>query len=560
MVLRRLGTSRGVVVALLAAAAVCGGFLYVILRERQQNMRLSGAVTDLKEQRVELEGAKGRLEQTLEDREAELEVANTKNYRADMLRTQDALKEVNQKLQKIIRNQAELENTNFILDSRLKNTTKELTKSLEELSQARALLAGVDNPYKVKMAQMAENMKAKEQQYMELQQRFAETERSLVAYQAQGEGASEGARRYQERLEVLSGNIATLRAELLEKSRLVEQKDARIGDLMIEVERARTSAQQEAVAGAVESLKGERDKLREQIASSQAQLKTQQDELVTMNEELAKMRAQLFERNGLLEQKEREVVDVRAQAESLKRELTLLRSGQEVLAQGAPDASKVYRELEVKIRELERDNAELEKKIAEAERQTAGRQREKEDPFRDRNLRLMTEQLVKKEEEIRSLSDEVTALKKEKEAWQKSFGPREKRMAELEILVNTLTKQLGDYAATIERREAELSASAKQIALLTEEVEAQKVAALALQKELAEARARQERTLQKLTQIMSMNTDGTGPDDMDFTLYEPATSSSGPDISRLEGREDPAKVRRRVEELKKQVEVLMEKK
>ncbi len=559
MVLKRLGSSRGVVVALLAAAAVCGGLVYVIVRERQQNTQLSGSVAQLREQQSELEEAKGRLEQTLKGKETELQAANTANYRADMLKMQDGFKEVNQKLHKIIREQAELENTNFILDSRLKRTTKELMKSLEELMQARALLGGVENPYKVKMAQMAENMKAKEQQYMNLQKRLAETERGLMAYQAQGEDFTQGARRYQERLQVLSGNIATLRGELVEKSRLVQQKDFEISNLLIEVERVRSTVQQEAVAGAVASLKVEREGLQDQIASSQARLKTQQDELVTMNGELAKLRAKLFEREAFLEQKEREVVEGRLEAEGLREEIAVLRSGQDVLAKGAPDASKVYRELEKKIRQLERENAALEKKITEAQKRSRGRQRDKEDPFRDRNLRLLTEQLVKKEREIRNLADDVTALKKEKKAWQKSFGPREKRLAELEILVNALTKQLGDYAGMIEKREAELRASAKYIASLTEEVEAQKIASLALQKEMAEARARQERTLQKLTQIMSMNTDGVGPDDMDFTLYTPVTSFADPEISRLEGRADPAKVRKRVEELKRQVEVLMEK-
>jgi len=279
-----------------------------------------------------------------------------------------------------------------------------------------------------------------------------------------------------------------------------------------------------------------------------------------MNGELAKMRAKLFEREAVLEQKEREVLAGRLEVDRLSDEIAALRSGQDVLSKGAPDASKVYRELEKKIRALERENAALEKKVAAAQKRSRGKKRAKEDPFRDRNLRLMTEQLVKKEKETRLLAEEVAALKKEKRAWQKSFGPREKRLAELEILVNTLTKQLGDYAAMIEKRDAELRASAKQIASLTEEVEAQKTAALALQKELAEARARQERTVQKLTQIMSMNADGTGPDDMDFTLYEPVTNFVDPAVARMQGREDPSQMRRRVEELKKQVEVLMEQK
>ncbi len=552
MALKRLGSSKGVVMVLLTAAAVCAGFVYLIARERSLNTELSGTVASLKEEQVRWEQAKSRLEQTLKDKEAELEIANTKNYRADMVQMQDAFKEANQKLQLMIRERAELENTNFILDSRLKNTTGELTKSLEELRQARALLGGIENPYKVKMVQLSENLKKKEEEYLVLQKRLEEVQRALMAYEAQGEEYSQGARKYQERLEVLSGNIANLKMELVEKNRLLSQKDVALTDLRREMETAQTAAEQQKASGAVAGVESERKNLQAQISASSAELAGQEQALEEQRQNLTDLRDKLYDREAALAAKERELSQNRTEMDRLKAEIAALRSGKEMLAKGTQDVAQVRRELDRKIRDLEKENASLQKKLAEAQVRSRGGQQE--DPFKDRNLRLMTEQLVKKEDEIRGLAAEIATLTKEKKAWEKSFGPREKRMAELEILVNTLTKQLGDYAAMIEKRDAELRASAKNIASLTEDLEAQKMAALALQKELAEARSRQERTLQKLTQLMSMNTDGVGPDDMDFNLYGQVPGAD----TQQEKPEDPSKVRSRVEKLKRQVEVLME--
>ncbi len=650
MALKRLGSSKGVVMVLLTAAAVCAGFVYLIARERSLNTELSGTVASLKEEQGRWEQAKGRLEQTLKGKEAELEIANTKNYRADMVQMQDAFKEANQKLHKLIRERAELENANFILDSRLKNTTKELTQNLEELKQARDLLTGTENPHKVKMAQLSVNLKRKEQEYRDLQGRLEEMERALTAYRAQGKDSTQGALLYQERMEVLSRNVANLREELAVKNRQMIQKDVEIDDLRREVVQARTQTEQEQADKAAAELESQRRDLKQQITASQEQLKDKEAQLEDFRQQLAEVRKRLYqreavlaeiearrqsleqqisasqeqlkgkeqqldtfqrqsaelkeklykheavlaemksqrqafeqqitasqerlkskeeqfdvlqlqltdlreklhEREALLSEKEHEAQLALRETDGLREEILDLRSDKQMFSKGTAELAKVRRELDSRIQRLEKENALLERELASAEKGAAVSK--KGDPFRDRNLRLMTEQLVKKEEEIRGLTDALTSLEKERKAWERSFGPREKRMAELEILVNTLTKQLGDYAAMIEKRDAELGASAKHIASMTEDLEAQKMAALALQKELAEARSRQERTLQKLTQLMSMNTDGVGPDDMDFSLYGPPTGFTA-DAPK---REDPSKVRSRVEKLKRQVEVLME--
>jgi len=602
MAIKRLGSSKGMVMVLLTAAAVCGGLVYFVVRERGVNTELVGTVTALRGEQTKLEEVKGRLEQVLKDRETELEAANTTNYRADMVRMQDAFKSANQQLNKMIRERAELENSNYILNSRLSRTTKELTRSLGELTQVRTLLSGTENPHKVRMTQLSGNLKRKEQEASALRKRLEEMERSLVAHRAQGQDYTQGAQRYQERMEILSRNVANLRTELTGQNRQLLQKDAEIDNLHRDVLQARTVAEQEGAAKAAEKLELQRQGLAQQTAVLQGQLKGREGELDDLRKQIAEVRDRLYDREAslveiearrksleqqisasqehvrgkgqqldvfqreveslreklreremLLSRAEDEAQEARRDAKDLEKEITALRTDKKTFSRGTSELAKVRRTLDKKIRELERENAALEKELALAEKRPAVRGR-KGDPFRDRNLRLMTEQLVKKEEEIQGLTRQLAALTKEKRSWEKSFGPREKHMAELEILVNTLTKQLGDYAGMIEERDADLRAGAKRVASLSEDLEAQKMAALALQKELAEARARQERTLRKLTQLMSMNTDGVGPDDMDFDLYGPASGFA----TRREKAEDPKKARHRVDKLKRQVEVMME--
>ncbi len=548
---RRPPGKKGVVVVLLAAAVVCGGLLYMIAREHSLNTRLAGTVAALRGQQTKLEETRERLEKALKDTQAELETANTHNYRVEMLEMQDAFKEANQNLNKFIRERAELENTNLILESRLENTTKELTRTIDDLRLAQQTLGGVENPYRAKMAQLSENLKNKEQEYMNLQGRLDEAQRALMAYQAQGEDYSQGARKYQERLEVLNQNIVTLKKELAQKNRLLVQKEAALAELEGERETARSAVPRQEAA--TKSLESDRRAVEAQIFELNLELSAQQETAAALQRDLADARGKLSEREQVLAQKERALSEGQVEMDRLKDEMAALRSGKEMLSESAQDVKKVRRDLDRKIRDLEKENASLEKRLAETQARLGSR-RGGEDPFKDRNLRLMTEQLVKKEEEIQALSEEVAALTKEKKGWEKSFGPREKHMAELEILVKALTKQLGDYASMLEKRDAELNSRAKEIASLTEDLEAQKAAALAVQKELAESRARQEQTLQKLTQLMSMNTEGVGPDDMKFDLYEPASGRAAD--RQKEG--SSADARRRAEQAKRQVEVLME--
>jgi len=551
-----LGGFKGVVLVLLAAAAVCGGLSYAIVSERGLNTELAGTLADLQEQGTKLEQINRDLAQALKDKDAQLEAANTTNYRADMVAMQDAFKEANQKVGQMLRERAEMENSNLLLDSRLKNTTKELTNTLEELKQARATLGGVESPYKSKLAQMAENLKRKEEEYLNLQNRLSEAERSLLAYQAEGKDYSQGAQMFQGRLEALDKDIAGLRAELVEKDRKLSEKDIEISELRQNLETARTEAEKQQAASAVAGVESQRAGLAQEITASNAQLLGQQEELKSVQQSLADLKEKLYQREAALAEKEREVTQSRSEMDRLKEEIAALRSGKDVVSKGAAEGTEVRRELDKKIRDLEKENDALQEKLSRAEKQPRGR--EKSDPFLDRNLRLLTEQLVKKEEEIRDLTTQLAALQNEKKAWEKSFGPREKRMAELEILVNTLTKQLGEYAGMIEKRDAELRANAERGSSLADELEAQKMAALALQKELAEARSRQEQTLQKLTQLMSMNTSGVGPDDMDFSLYGPATNFADPKAPGRQAGESPAQARQRAEKVKKQVEVLLE--
>ncbi|MGE5279490.1 MAG: hypothetical protein ACM3L6_01930 [Deltaproteobacteria bacterium] len=554
--LRRLRNSGGVVMAVLAVAAVCSGLAYLFVRERGINTNLAATVAGLEHEQVRLQEVKARLEKSLADREEELKVANTKNYRDDMVAMQDAFKEANQKLGKMVREHAELQNSNFILESRLANTTKELTQTIDELKMAREMLGGIENPYKTKMNQLSENLKKKEQEYVAVQGKLEEAQRGLLAYEAQGQDYAQGARKYQDRLEVLSRNIANLKTELIEKSQQLSQKDVALADMQRELDAAHTDAQRQKALPALPAIQTQREDLQAQVAASGAELAGQQEALDALRQEMASLHDKLYDREAALAQKEQEVRQRELDMKNLQEEMAALRAGKEKTARRSDDFEKARRELQDRIDALEKENAGLKRRLAEVE--ASGRDRVKEDPYKDRNLRLMTEQLVKKEEEIQRLSDQVAALTKEKGAWERSLGPREKRMAELEILVNTLTKQLGDYSAMIEKRDADLRGRSKDVQSLTEDLEAQKMAALALQKELAESRARQEQTLQKLTQLMSMNTAGVGPDDMKFDLYGPASGLAEGPAAQQEKSEDPAKARARVDKLKRQVEVMME--
>lgn len=536
---------------LLCLVGVCA--MAVFLAQR----RASASLAQLQAQRAQWTGEKDRLQKMIEQKEEALTLAAKQNFQEELFSVQAALKEASLQAGTAIREKAAAENTSIMLDSRLKNTTTELTKTLEELKRVRETLGGIEGQYKTKLAEVTQTLKSKEVEFAKLQEKLRTKESSVEVHQTQLKSSVDDLRKSQEAMEALRREVTALSKTIADKDKLAAQKQAELDRLKARATATKGGASEAAVCQ-IDGLEKERTDLERQVSGASAKLFDQQESLRDLETKVDAMAQQIAQKDALLTKREKEVSAYRSQVETLRQDIIALRNGSGQITEAMPRLSSTQRELEGRIRELEEEKIVLQTRLASVSKGKSVAAAEK-DPFQDRNFRILTETLVKKEEEIRDMQNEVESLRREKQNWQIGSGPRERRLMELEILVSTLTKQLGEYAALIEKKDVELKATSQKMMELMDELEAQKVASMAMQKELADARGRQEKTFQTLTQVMSMNSGPAFPQrampsyEMDRSMESAGDQEvSEPPVT------DAASARKRAEDLKRRVEVLLE--
>lgn len=540
-------------VAFVSLATAAAGIL--VLRYKTETASFKREASGLKEENKNL--GKNILE-----KEQALTLAARQNFQNEFLTAQGALREANEKLAAMIREKAGIENSSIILDSRLKNTTLELTRTLDELKKAREAVAGIEGQYSAKVEQLSANIKIKDDQVARLQEKDKEQNALVEHLKMRQKEIEDLLRKHQAKAAELEKTVSGLNKAVGDKEKIIAQKAS-------ELEASKKAAwtqQPAAKARAAEaetkiaSLEREKVQLEKQVSESSARLFDQQEELHGLKGQLVPIKKELAEKGAELLRREEEMRAKSREIETLKEAVRNLRELAEETSKSEPLVAQAQIQLEEKVRRIEAEKADLEDRLRRAERASVAAREEARDPHLDLNFRVLTETIVKKEEQIASMEAELESLRREKEARGDS-GAKEKKLAEFEVLVRTLTRQLGEYAALISQKDAEVKAGSARIGALMRDVEAQKVSALALQRELADARKKQEKTLQSLTQLLSANTDtslasasASSVPAMEEEYVSPAAAGQGA------GSDSAADVQKRVEELRRRVEVLLESK
>ncbi len=536
-----------------ALVFVALGVSFYVYQSDRQRTALSLQVSELAGAKSVLAQQSERLNALLTEKEEALAQAQKQNFGQELATAQESLRDANTKMNAMVRDKAALENSNIMLDNRLKNTTNELMKTLEELKQARATLMGIEDRYKGRLSEVSQNLKLKDEQMTRFQDQIREKDGSAVIVEQKEKDASVALRNYQAQLQEMEKSLAALNQSLYQKQQVINEQSAAVEQLKKE----NLDLKGRAGMGALDP--SARAALEQQVSTSGVELSRQQEALrsleekvATLSEELAGRQEDLFEKEKELTARAQEISDLRQQVASLK-----VASPQSAKTEAL--LSETRRQLEQKVRALEGDKKDLEARMEELKK--AGRAKaESSDPMADKNFRVLTETLVKKEELIKQLENELEELRVDKLARAGSIDANENRLAELEILVNTLTRQLGDYAGIIEEKDAELKASAAKVVTLIQELEAQKVASMALQKELADARSLQEKTFSSLSQLMGLNANAAVSSRRNAGAIAASEAQAVEKTTKRDAARNAQEAQKKAEELRKQVEVLLEQK
>jgi chromosome segregation ATPase len=530
----------------IVAAGLAGGLVYLFLRSSE----LSVQVSKLRGDNDRLLRDKKKMEGLLEDSKQELTLAAKQNFRDDLVVAQNALRDANQKLAEALRNKAMIENTSLTADSRLKSMTGELTKTLEELKDTRHALAGIDAQYRTKLLQVTDNLKLKEDQLNKLGEKIRQKEMEVQSYQGQTKQHAERVTQFQKNIAESESVVAGLQKKLEEKEKQLAVKTSQLEEARLITARSSAASVSNSVSVAkLSALEKERIELERQVSGASARIFDMSEQLKESQGKLAEAKAAADDRDRALVSKEYELDRYRKEVEAMKNDIRSLKAGATDMSVSSAVFSEQKDQLVRRVRDLEREKANLEEQVSHLQGGAgASVKGDPQDPYLNMNFRVLAESLVKKEQEIQSMQDELDVLRREKRGW--DSGDKVKRLGELELLTTTLTKQLGDYVAMIQKKDAALKESAQKIADLEDEFKIQKVEALTIRKDLVEARSRQEKTFESLSQIMGTN-----------NTVSSSAPSSVPEltavIEELPEAANDADVKKNIDELRRRVEVML---
>ncbi|HAJ57197.1 MAG TPA: hypothetical protein DCL35_05445 [Candidatus Omnitrophica bacterium] len=514
--------------------------IFMILSTYAQKSALSVKIEELSQEKKTVEKQLESLRGVIYDKEKALDLANRQNFQQDLLNAKEALRSATERLGLAIKERADLENRNAVLDSRLKNTTQELTRSLDELRKARQTLGGIEAQYQDKFKQLNDAVSPKDEEIKQLAARLTEKDTSSEILKRQEKDYSDALRKHQAQVSELEDTVSSLKKAVLDKERALAQREEELKKYYKMTPSQRDAQQKTAAEARKESLLLER-----QISESSAKIFEQNEQIKDLEDKLGRLQGKFAEREEAFTQRDRELRNRSQELEALRLELRGMPPRGAYVSTAAVSSDKV-KELELEVQRLENEKQRLSYRLETMEKSDRGRIVTR-DTADEKSYRLLSDRLARKEEEISQLESELKDLKRDKSLREKGTGFDEKKFKEMEILVTALTKNLGEYAALIQQKDKELRENKIKISNLAQDARAQKAAAIALQRELSVLKSRQQKTYKGLSEILTVSvpeSEGGAAGDESIQDYDQDVSSDD--------------VQKRTEELKKRVEVLLE--
>ena len=447
------------------------------LREaRVLNGQLNGQLTQilqekekLKEQLSQAKEELLNLRLSLEEKEKEInQMSDARVLREALIGAQERIKQLNESLSQIKNEKATLEGANLNMSNRLKNTTQELIRVIEELKLSQNQLKDMEKsqvlPLKEKIEELNKLGEKKNEELNKLEQELVELEETKAALVKR-----------EERIKNL-------------ESELAERDDYQSGAIYA-------------------SATGQVKRLSEILVNKELELDRERAESSDLTEKLNSMQARISELEESLDKSQLEQSDIKKlEAEKLS--------------------------LEYRLREMQVEYAEKADLI---------------DTLQG-SLESINQELRSREERNKLITARLAQADISKAQAEEKFTRQAERLQEVSLLYDELKNQIGQISEVLTEKELELSRRQEEVSFLREEIDILNSRSAKMDRELAEAKERQRRTMDDLVAAISLNKD------LQEKLAGGTPVSPEP---RLSGYDD-IEEKREAEEFRRKIEVFLE--
>ena len=490
------------VLGVLAAASLLAYFLVQLHDERSVNEQINGVLNDTLKEKEQLQARVAEVERQIQEKEARLnQLGDAAALRNSLDSAQKTIDQLTADLSAVNTERLSLQSSNVNLAGRLQATTKELARNIEELKTARDTLSRSDVvAVKKKSDELDKGLALKDQELAglkvelnKLQQLNQDISRNNVAVQrkAQELGGQAGAR-----------DAAAVNKTLNDLKQTVAQKDEQIRGLNARLDELADSGslpspawQQKRVADLV----AKNTELAGRIRDLESQLA--QDVQGTRSRQavagLESAREQMNKMSDLLVRRELEIGATKKEALDAKEKLFAIQTRLSQLEVSAGQS----KESAGKMRDLENKLFTMQTKISEMQ-DSLNQKTELADSLQ-KNMAYLTQQLARKDEEMRASQARYTS---EGAGTQEELERQKGRYEEVNMLYNSLKTQVSQFTDALNLKEAELDQRKKETSAYREEIAALRSRTESLEKDLADAKDRQRKTLDDLVASVKLNT------------------------------------------------------
>jgi chromosome segregation ATPase len=517
--------------------------VYKINSEKTLNNQLNNMLDATIQEKERLQADLSRVQQQMEEKERQLAgLSNVAAIRGSLESAQAMIKQLNTDLEKANSERIAASNDKFGLANKLDNSTKELLRTMDDLKRTQDALQ------KSQGGGATKELQARGQELASLKDQLGKLQsanKDLTDSNAVLQKKITELRSVVEKSDVrdLSPNVKELQAASSAMQENLAEKEARIRDL--ETELGRVSATGKKVAydsgqqGKVKELMQLNDDLKGRLADLELELRKAKSGAPSgISKDLYESAKDQVNRvSDLLVKKEVEIDNARKEALEAKEKLFTLQAKLSSLENNMSQ----NKDAGEKAKDLENQLLSAQSKLNDLQ-ESASQKAELAESLQ-KNVSFLTDQLSKKDADLRLAEarySKVDGAAKEDVEKQKT------RYDEINMLYSSLKTQVTQFSDALNLKEAELDQRRKENSAFREEIAALRSRSDSLEKELADAKDRQRKTLDDLVAAVKLN-----------TVLQERIMGISPQGSRG-GSAASGGAQQKADELKRKIEVILE--
>ncbi|MCK9594980.1 MAG: hypothetical protein M0R35_04810 [Candidatus Omnitrophica bacterium] len=493
--------------------------------EKKISGQLNSLLNEAIREKEQLQNSVSQLEDKIKNKDARLDqLGDAQALRASLDSARKTIDDLDKNLAKAISDRAAIQENNINLKTRLENTTREFAKAVEELKNVKGesekSQSGNQGLWKKKSDDYEKVLELRSRELAELRSGLeelkAENDNLLKANNELEKGMRDldkkGALSKQSSAgqDVSGANASQLKESIKQLKSSLKEKDSRIQQLQQELAQFdnvsfKANSGSQARQKFLESLESANKELKKRISELEKELASSRSEAMRLQSgrEVKKMsglyenaKDQVSRLTDLLLKKEQEIDSAREEALGAREKLFSF----QVKLSDLEKSLSASKGNDIRLQDMQKQNLSLQAKMNELQ-EALDKKLELAESLQ-KNLAFLTQQLARKEEELVTSQARLRGI----DSSSREELEREKaRYAEMNLLYASLKTQMAQFSDALNQKDAEVEQRRKEGASLKEAIAELKSRSSALERELADAKERQKKTLDDLIESVKLN-------------------------------------------------------